>query len=287
MKIAVTGANSGVGQVFCAVAASLGHEVVRLVRTPGGSEIQFQLGREFDSSPLAGVDALLHLAWDWSVTGDSYIRVNVEGSRRLLDVCREVGALPILLSTFSAFSKGESQYGVSKRALEYDFAAAGGSSIRSGLIWGASVSGMIATVIKLAALKGACPHLRPDPLVYHSDVGQLVESLIALMRHPKPIEPVSLGAFREPMRLSEIAHAVRGTDRGFHVPVPVALFRAPARVLEARGVRLPFRADSISGGLAAGDLERSSLRHTFLPGFADSSAFVAWMHSTITTGGGQ
>jgi hypothetical protein len=176
---------------------------------------------------------------------------------------------------------------VSKRALEDDFAAAGGSSIRSGLIWGASNNGMIATVIKLAALKFACPHLLPDPIVYHSEVGQLVESLLALMRRPKPIEPVSLGAFREPMRLSEIAHAIRGTERGIHVPVPVALFRTPARVLESQGIRLRFRADSLSGGLAPGDLERSSLRDTFLPGFADSSAFVAWIHATRTNGDGQ
>ncbi len=279
MRILVTGASSAIGRRVCIQATGRGHEVVRFARKASDGDVTFQLGARLRPGDLAGADAVLHLAWDWAAPPNSYLRVNVDGSRRLLDSCAEAGALPVLLSTFTAFSQSRSQYGDAKRALEFDFQSAGGGAVRAGLIWGESLSGMVATVAKLARISKGCPHLVPDPVVFHSEVGSLSGALIDYLAARPSDTPVKLGAHDAPVRLSEISHAVRASTAGPHVRIPVALVRGTARTFESVGVSLPFRADSLAGGLAPGDVGRSSIGDRFIQGFPDSREFLGWLRN--------
>ncbi|MGB8022494.1 MAG: TIGR01777 family oxidoreductase [Candidatus Nanopelagicales bacterium] len=65
MRVAVTGASGLIGSALVADLRSKGHQVVALVRGPSRGPDQFQwdpMAGSIDLSPLAGIDAVVHLA---------------------------------------------------------------------------------------------------------------------------------------------------------------------------------------------------------------------------------
>jgi uncharacterized protein YbjT (DUF2867 family) len=100
MKIAVLGANGGIGRLLLPQLAEAGHEPIGVVR----SEDQFDAVRERGGEPrfgdlersfapaLEGADAVVFTAGSGGSTGwDKTIMVDLWGARRAVDVCEERG----------------------------------------------------------------------------------------------------------------------------------------------------------------------------------------------------
>src|SRR5689334_10773987 len=82
----VTGTGGNLGGRVKAALEQRGWRVIGLTRHPGprGDEKPFQLGADIAPATLAGADALVHCAYDFSVRSWADIhRVNVEGSEKL------------------------------------------------------------------------------------------------------------------------------------------------------------------------------------------------------------
>lgn len=100
MRIAVTGATGFVGRELLKQANAAGHTTVPIVRRPSGLAGEVVAGElspgRLPASQLARVDALVHLAARTHVLRDSagdaeYARVNVEGTRAVLDAAITAG----------------------------------------------------------------------------------------------------------------------------------------------------------------------------------------------------
>ena len=98
MRVLVTGASGFLGQATAAAVRGAGHEVRTFQRRPSGVEgVSDVLGSMTDPAAVAravdGIEAVVHLAAKVSLAGDpdDFVRVNVDGTRTLLDAARGAG----------------------------------------------------------------------------------------------------------------------------------------------------------------------------------------------------
>lgn len=255
-------------------------EAIRFVRRPGPSERHFDLTQDCAAKVLDGVDALIHLAWQWSMPGPNYRKANVSGARKLFDLAASRGIHVVLLSTFSAFTSRPSEYAECKRALEYDLHGGLGTSVRAGLIWGGGPPmAMIQTVLRLASVPAMCLHLAPDPVMFQTESEKLARLLVSTARGEDQ-GGVTLAAFPEPLSLSAIEHAARMRPARLHVPIPTALVQSVARTAERTHLPLPLRSDSFAGALRPRDVSNEVLSNfRFAAGFANNEGFLAWLRA--------
>ena len=117
MKYLVTGASGFIGGCLARQLLRAGHEVAALVRNPeaagdlAAAGVSIHQGDIRDQSslrvPLSGVDGLFHLAAWYRIgvkdRGEAY-RINVEGTRNVLETARELGVPRIVYTSTVAVS---------------------------------------------------------------------------------------------------------------------------------------------------------------------------------------
>src|SRR5688500_1196672 len=118
MKYFVTGATGFIGGAVARQLREAGHEVIALVRTPGKAASLRDLGvtlaagditeKETMRAPMTGVDGIFHLAAWYSYGRDPQKlgeKINLEGTRNVLEMMREVGAPKgVYTSTLAIYS---------------------------------------------------------------------------------------------------------------------------------------------------------------------------------------
>src|SRR6201996_1185930 len=156
----VTGASGYLGSQICDTLESSGWHVVRLAPAPGkshGQALPYDLATPVTArvrEVLRSANALIHAAYDLSLTSRADIwRVNVEGTRRLLEAAREadVGRI-IVFSSMSAFTGTSQLYGRAKLDIETMTIECGGCAVRPALVYGDQAGGMAGAIRKLTAL---------------------------------------------------------------------------------------------------------------------------------------
>lgn len=105
MRIAITGATGFVGSHLATRLVSEGHEVVRLARRPRSGEADIVVSPLDDvnqlSEAFAGCDAVAHCAGINREIGDqTYARVHVEGTRKVVEAAKAAGVEKIVLMSF-------------------------------------------------------------------------------------------------------------------------------------------------------------------------------------------
>ena len=187
MKVLVTGAAGCLGRAVCARLLARGHEVRGVdLAGPSGGSFAGAWARgdlfELDLAGLcAGCDAVVHLAAlvhrpDLSDPAE-YLRVNVEGTRRMLEAARAAGIAParfVFSSTVGVYPRDHglhadettpcaprTPYGVSKLEAERRVLEHGGVVLRFPLLYGSGDRGRMAALIGAIArgrfvLPGPC-----------------------------------------------------------------------------------------------------------------------------------
>ena len=279
---AVTGASGYLGSQICDTLESRGWQVVRLARSPGrshGQVLPYDLATPVTArvrEALRSANALIHAAYDLSLTSPADIwRVNVEGTRRLLEAANEaaVGRI-IVLSSMSAFAGTTQLYGWAKLDIEAITTEFGGCAVRPGLVYGDQAGGMAGAMRKLTTLP-IVPVIAGGAGVYTVREEDLMRA-IALLASATTLEPETI-SIAHPSRVTLVnllrAFAAQENRRCRFVPVPWQLVYWLLRSGELMRLRLPFRADSLLGlihtapGLAGGDqLARLGVTlHAFKP----------------------
>lgn len=250
MIVAVTGGRGLLGARACGALTAAGHSVRRLTRMPSGpGDHAFHLGEAVPPGILSGCDALIHAAYDFKALGWAEVsRVNVEGSLKLLAAAKTAGVKRVVfVSTVGAFKDCRSDYGKSKLLVEGIVSNSGGIVVRPGLVYGGN-GGMFSSLTKLSALP-VLPLFdggrQPLQLVAIDEVAR--DLLAALNWTPSQAAgPVTL-ANPEPIifknLLAAIARSRGKTLRTISIPSSAA--RVGLRALEAIGLPLRFRADSL------------------------------------------
>jgi nucleoside-diphosphate-sugar epimerase len=197
------------------------------------------------------VDALVHCAWDFSLTRSRDIyAVNSGGSIKLFEQAKREGVSRLIfISTMSAFSGCRSHYGRSKLEVEQAVIELGGSVIRPGLIYGDEPQGMVGSLLKAVDRSPVTPLIGDGNyvlyLVHEEDLAALV-TLQVTGNMPFSRRPL-IAAHEEGYSFREILESfarLRGKQIRF-LPIPWRLVWTSLAVGESLGLAMPFRSDSV------------------------------------------
>ena len=250
---AITGSNGYVGGCLKRYFAMYGWDVLELIRrpAPGARAVAFQLGAEVSPQALAGVNALVHCAYDFKpLRREDIHAVNVEGTRKLFRAARAAGVGKIVcVSSISAYDGCRSLYGRAKLEIEKLARENGAQVVRPGLVYGGEPTGMFGRLVAQVRNSSVLPVFgggaQAQFLVHQEDLSAFIEKAAA---GKVEFVPRALTAAHErpwPFRelLTEIA---RGLDKRIRfVRLPWRLLWAGLKTAETCGVRLNFRSDSL------------------------------------------
>jgi nucleoside-diphosphate-sugar epimerase len=252
----VTGASGYLGSQICETLESRGWHVVRLVRSPGrshGQVLPYDLATPVTArvrEALRSANTLIHAAYDLSLTSPADIwRVNVEGTRRLLEAAKEaaVGRI-IVFSSMSAFAGTSQLYGRAKLDIEAMAIECGGCAVRPGLVYSDQAGGMAGAMRKLTALP-IVPVIAGGAGVYTVREEDLMRA-IAMLASATTLEPGTISV-AHPSRVTMLdllkTFAAQENRWCRFVPVPWQLVYWLLRSGELMRLHLPFRADSLLG----------------------------------------
>jgi nucleoside-diphosphate-sugar epimerase len=249
--LGITGASGYVGSAIAAQAREQGHDVVALSRrpTPGLEWRPYDLAERPVSGLLRDIEVTVHCAYDLSLTRRrDILRVNVEGTRRLVQATAAAGCRFVLISSMSAYPGTRQTYGRAKLAAEGAVLAARGQVVRLGLVYGDGGEGMIGALQRLVSLP-ITPVIGRDAHQFTVHVTDMVRGVLRLALGAEiGHEPVGL-AHPRPVRFEDLlialAHRTGTRWRPVHLPWTAAY--GAMRVAEVLRVPLPLRADSILG----------------------------------------
>jgi nucleoside-diphosphate-sugar epimerase len=253
---AVTGASGYLGSRICSALELQGWQVVRLVRSTGqgsGPELAYDLAEPVTAQVrevLQSADALIHAAYDLSLISATDIwRVNVEGTRRLLEAAADAHVSRIIvLSSMSAFDGTSQLYGQAKLDIEAMTADFGGCAVRPGLVYGKRSGGMVGALRKLAALP-IIPVIAGGVSVYTVSEDDLMAAIAALTA-AATLTPGTISiAHPSRVKLAEIMRSLAAQEgRPCRlITVPWHLVYWLLRAAEILRLHPPFRADSLLG----------------------------------------
>jgi nucleoside-diphosphate-sugar epimerase len=249
--IAVTGANGFVGGIIAKGLAE--QNVLRMVRRPAGqNDLAWSFATPADvlapELSARGVTHIVHTAWDMQASKLAELEAGcVAGSLRLLEAATAAGARMIFVSTISAFSGARSAYGRAKLQVEQAVLEAGGIVLRLGLVMGdGGMFGSLRTTVAKAKLvpmigSGRAPqYLLPEET--------LVEAVQAALQGRFDVEhcPITL-ANPTPVPFRDMVQrlAQQAGRQVVLLPVPWQILYAAFRTVEALGLKLGFKSDSI------------------------------------------
>jgi nucleoside-diphosphate-sugar epimerase len=250
---AITGSNGYVGGCLKNYFAARGWEVLELTRQPkaGMRAVKFQLGGNISPEELAGVNTLVHCAYDFRPWRREEIRaVNVDGSRKLFEAARAARAGKIIfISSISAFDGCRSLYGQAKLEIEKIALDGGALVIRPGLVYGSGAGGMFGKLVGQVRRSAVIPIVGKGSqiqfLVHNEDLSAFIERyasggitippgiFTAANEQPWAFKPLLL----------EIARAL--DKRPKFIPLPWRLVWAGLKTAEICGLRMKFRSDSL------------------------------------------
>jgi nucleoside-diphosphate-sugar epimerase len=250
---AVTGAHGYVGGIVSRALAAADFDVIGLVRRPaaGSGDRLYDLRGDPDVNLLAGVDTLIHCAYDFTVTSEADIwAVNVVGTRRLLEAVAASGVRrTILVSSMSAYPGTDQLYGRAKLETERVALGLGMAVVRLGLVYGPGWGGMAGSLRKMADLP-VVPVVGARSHQYTVHEEDLSDAFVVLAHASKlPNVPLEL-ANPEPVPfrlLMERIAAAAGRPNSRLVALPWRPLYAALWLAERTPMKLPFRADSLLG----------------------------------------
>jgi nucleoside-diphosphate-sugar epimerase len=249
----ITGSNGYVGGCLKSYFAARGWKILELTRQPktGTHDVKFQLGEEISPSSLAGVNALVHCAYDFKPLRWGEIRaVNVDGTHKLFQAARTTGVgKMICISSISAYDGCRSLYGQAKLEIEKIALDNGALVIRPGLVYGSGPGGMFGKLTAQIRKSSVIPMIGDGSqiqfLVHNEDLSAFTERCAS---GEIKISPGILTAANEQpwafrQLLLDIARALDKKPK--FIPLPWRLVWAALKSAEMCGLKLNFRSDSL------------------------------------------
>jgi len=276
MKIGITGATSSIGKATELEAIKQGHQVVRFVREPSREQDRkFNLADEVNKEMFPDIDTIIHLAWDRDKDEKAASIRNLESGIELFSICKDLNIKIVFLSTFSASPNSASLYGRTKYALEEICHSSNGAVLRAGIIWGGEWTGILKSIKTLSEFPVVCPHISPEPRMYHSYQNSLAAELVRSATQNTGIK-VLLAANMVPIQLSMISHAIRRNLKSIHIKVSLKLIIKMTAFFASIKMPLPFSPDSFRSLL--NPVEKAEL-HPFSSEFSSEFDFLWWIYT--------
>jgi nucleoside-diphosphate-sugar epimerase len=251
-RIAVTGVTGYVGSAVARAALAGGAELVALSRRPwseAGEWRPYDLRGDPPPNLLAGIDVVVHCAYDLTVKDRAgIVRVNVDGTARLIKLAAARGVRVCLISSMSAYEGTRQIYGQAKLASERAVLAAGGEAIRLGLVYGGANGGMLGSLTE-AIHRPVVPLVCGSSHQFTVHVDDMAAGVLKLTEPGVAVgEPVGL-AHPEPVRFDRLLRdlAENAGRAPVFLRVPWQPIYGGMRLAETLRIALSLRADSLLG----------------------------------------
>jgi 2-alkyl-3-oxoalkanoate reductase len=264
MRVLVTGASGMLGAGVARTLAERGNSVTVLQRRPSGLGLNEVLSDVADTAAvqraLTGHDAVIHLAAKVNVTGPEreYSRINVDGTRAVIDGCRRAGVGRLVyVSSPSVSHSGRALIGVGaasadpagargpysktkaiaeQLALQADSGSLAVVAVRPHLVWGPGDGQLVARVVERAR-QGRLPVIGSGAaMVDTTYVSNAVDALAAALDRCDQVHGQALVVSNgEPRPIVELIGAIcdaAGVPRPAH-RVPVRLAAAIGSAVQA------------------------------------------------------
>jgi nucleoside-diphosphate-sugar epimerase len=250
---AITGSQGYVGGCVRTFLGAHGWDILELTRQPkpGTRGVAFQLGTGLAPACLAGVDALVHCAYDFKQLPWREIQsINVAGTQKLLHTARVAGVERIVcLSSISAYTGCRSLYGRAKLEIEQLALDQGALVLRPGLVYGPGPGGMFGKLAAQVRQSSVIPLMGDGSqlqyLVHHEDLSAFIAQALAVGGAVSP--RLLTAAHPQPWALKQLLREIaRAQDKQVTLlPLPWQLAWAGLKSAETLGLRLNFRSDSL------------------------------------------
>ena len=213
--------------------------------------IPYSLESKVDEKIFAGIDVLIHCAYDFKqVKWEDIFKVNVNGSIGLFKTAKSAGIKKIIfISTIAAFDNCKSMYGKAKLEIEKEALKMGAIVIRPGLVYGQNPGGMFGALNKATSLLPIIPVIGSGnnkmflihvedlcKLVYKFSIGEIKSSL----------NPV-IAAHETGKTFRDVLDTLLNSKskKALYIPIPYTLVFAILKVAEGVGLKIRFRSDSL------------------------------------------
>jgi len=254
-KILVTGASGFVGRHLVPMLQARGHAVVEVGRRQRAGAAHHvmisDIGPETDwSGKLEGMDCIIHLAGlaHRTAPDEQFRAVNDQGTKRLVNACRNAGIGTFILLSSIAARKAEKSpqeanaYGRSKLAGErhllgtMEQASLTGIILRPPMIYGFDAPGNWHRLQRLAAGELPLPFGSVHNHRSHCSIDNLCSAIVAALEAGSQVSGVYEIADKDEVSLAETLVWLReGMGKGARLlPVPMGLLRAMLAALRQK-----------------------------------------------------
>lgn len=245
MRIFLTGIGGFLGSHLAAHWVRSGHEVSGASSSGAALDgvrrvTPFSLGRPVDTGELAGIDVVIHLAYDRAAG----LEANDKGTRLVAMAAESAGvARQIFVSSYSARPDALSEYGRLKFGLETYFGERGGMVVRPGLVVGNG--GLFQRNMRKILTAPVLPLLNGGrdlmPVVAVEDCAAAMTVLLDGRAGAFNLFNPEMVSMR---RFVETINRMAG-HRAFYLPVPGNLAARLLTVAARLGIKLPVDADNL------------------------------------------
>ena len=255
MNIMITGPNGYVGSHLIKYFQDKGHTIFTLGRKipamPNAAHHQhFSLGDRINSSNFDHIDALIHTAYDLSLTKSSDIKaININGTIDLFQAAIDAKVKKIIyLSSQSAAKNAMSEYGAAKYQIEQFAKQHGIYSLRPGLIFSMNPGGLVGTMSNIIKKFPIIPLIGNGHFTLHlSHIDSLSELIDKLLASHTPIKDPIFAAHPQPFTFKKILQniAKENRKRCLFIPIPWRLIYLTLKFAELIKLPLKIRSDSL------------------------------------------
>lgn len=251
--ILITGASGFIGSHLVEHFHRKGWTVIAVVRSTPPQAIEgvlyyhWDIAKQPGEDMLAGVDHLVHCAYVKFDNNKDADRINIEGTKRLLELSRRSGVKRnIFLSSMSAGENARSHYGRQKFEIEKLFNAENDTVIRPGLVLGNG--GLFSEMSKFIREKKIVPLIdggrQPLQTIHIDDLVKAVDAALQ-----KQLHGVFTVAETKPVLYSEFYKALAEAlkVKAKFVPVPSWMVSAGIAVFSMLGVKIPVSRENLLG----------------------------------------
>ena len=251
--IAITGSNGFIGSNLRSYLHSYGYKVISLQRIcpKDTSELtvcfEYCLEKKPDPCFLEGVDILIHCAFKpYNLKNKKSDEINIEGSRKLISICREKKIKLIFLSTLSAHNETQSHYGKNKLKIEGLFDPSQDLIFKLGLVIGNG--GLYINIRNIIEKTRFIPLIdggkQPIQTIAMDDLLQLFKLAIEKGLKGK-YEIAEEKAF--PIKMLYINTALQLGKKIRFIPIHSSVIMCICKIAEALGLSLPINSENVLG----------------------------------------